>query len=215
MKIREDQVIILGCHKSKDNVKTANAIGTNRFTLVQLELDDDVELKAHDKVFINSDEVKKVITNLGYGNLSNAEKNEFEKAVHTIIVSNSEKYINFFNYQSKESSKLHLLEGISKKASLKFLNKKEEIGKFDSFEEINKKISFIEDSENLIAKRVLYEIIEQPFVKKGRPINLFTDVKWTNKKVESKLDSFEDNDDFFIEKLKKQGLIESSGKRLL
>lgn len=211
----EDQVLILGCNKSKDGVKTAHGIGTQRFTLLKLELDGDVELKAQDKIFIrNSDEVKKIVRALSYDDLSNSEKSEVEKAVHSIVITNKDKYLNFYNSQTKDASKLHLLEGISQKSSLKFLAKKEELGDFKSFEDIDRRISFIDDSENLIAKRVLYELIEQQHVQKGRPVHLFVDVKMSRRKQEQKLDKFEDDDSFFLEKLKKQGLIESSGKKL-
>ena len=80
MKITEDQVLILGCHNSKDNIKTAHAIGTQRFTLFKLELNEDIELKAQDKIFIGegNDKIKKIITTMSYHDLSNNEKNEVE-----------------------------------------------------------------------------------------------------------------------------------------
>ena len=216
MKITEDQVLILGCHKSKDNIKTAHAIGTQRYTLFKLELNDDIKLKAQDKIFIGegNDKIKKIITTMSYHDLSNSEKNEVEKAVHSIIISNENRYVDFFNKQNKEGSQLHLLEGISRKSSLRILSKKEEGGDFTSFKDIEKRISGIKDAEDLIAKRVLYEIIEMPQVKKGRPIYLFVNAKRANIKVEQKLDNFENDDSFFIEKLKKEGMIESSGKKL-
>ena len=216
MKITEEQVLILGCHESKDNIKTAHAIGTQRFTLFKLELNDDVNLKAQDKIFIgkDNDKIKKIITTMSYHDLSNSEKNEIEKAVHSIIITNQEKYIAFFNKQTKEGTQLHLLEGISRKSALRILDKKEEGGDFISFNDIEKRISGIKDAEDLIAKRVLYEIIEMPQVKKGRPIYLFVNAKRATIKEESKLDTFENDDSFFIEKLKKEGMIESSGKKL-
>ena len=66
----------------------------------------------------------------------------------------------------------------------------------------------------MITERVLYEIIELPQSNKGRPVYLFANAKRGNIKKEYKLSKFEDDDSFFIEKLKKQGMIESSGKKL-
>ena len=43
---------------------------------------------------------------------------------------------------------------------------------------------------------------------------MFVNAKRANIKVEQKLDNFENDDSFFIEKLKKEGMIESSGKKL-
>ncbi len=216
MKINEEEVLILGCHESKDNIKTAHAIGTQRFTLLKLELKDELELKAQDKIFIgkNNDYVKKIITNMNYYDLSNDEKDEVEKAIHNIVITHQNRYVDFFNEQSKEGSKLHLLEGISRKSAIKILSKKELDGDFKSFNDIEKRISGINDVEDLISKRVLYELIEQPQIKKGRPVYLFVNAKKGNIKKEKKLSNFEEDDSFFLEKLKKEGIIENFNKKL-
>ncbi|MDO5850266.1 MAG: DUF655 domain-containing protein [Methanobacteriaceae archaeon] len=214
MKINENQVIILGCHKSKDNIKTAHAIGTQRFKIFKLELNNDANLKVHEKIFLDDAQIKKIITTMSYHDLSNAEKGEVEKAVRSIIISNQSRFLDFFNAQNKDASQLHLLGDISRKSSLKILDKKEKDGDFTSFKDIEKRISQIKDVEDLITQRVLYEIIELPQSNKGRPVYLFVNAKRANIKKEFKLSKFEDDDSFFIEKLKKQGMIESSGKKL-
>lgn len=214
MKINENQVIILGCHNSKDNVKTAHAIGTQRFKIFKLELSEDSNLKIRDKIFLDDDQIKKIITTMSYHDLSNAEKAEIETAVRSIINSNQSRFLEFFNKQNKDGSQLHLLGDISRKSSLKILDKKEKDGDFTSFKDIEKRISQIKDVEDLITERVLYEIIELPQSNKGRPVYLFVNAKRGNIKKEYKLSKFEDDDSFFIEKLKKQGMIESSGKKL-
>ena len=216
MSNNEDYGIVLSQKITKDNVNTATVMGTNKFTLINLELNEDVELKAQDKILItkDSDIVKKQNHRLSYDDLSNEEQMEAEKAIHSIVIANENKYVSFFNKQSKDGSQLHLLDGISRKNSMKILDEKELNGDFESFDDINKRVSFIDDSEDLIAKRVLYELSELYKVKKGRPTYLFATVKRSSKKDVLELDEFEDDDSFFIEKLKKEGLIKKEGKRI-
>jgi len=214
MEINEDYGVVLKQKRTKDKIKLANIIGLEKFALITLELKEKANLKPQDKILIKDKNiVKKVKGQISYDELSKDEKNELEKAVHSIIIRNENKYVKFFNKQSKESTKLHFLEGISRKSGSKILNEKEN-GDFESFEDINKRVSFIKDSENLIAKRVLYEIIELPNIKKGRPTYLFVNAKRTNKKEKQQLDDFEKDDSHFLEMIKKEGLLEKSGKRI-
>ncbi len=216
MSDNEDYGIVLSQKITKDNINTATVMGTNKFTLISLELNEGVELKAQDKILITKDsnEVKKLNSRLSYDDLSNDEQIEAEKAIHSIVIANENKYVAFFNKQSKDGTQLHLLDGISRKNSMKILENKELNGDFESFDDINKRISFIDDSEDLIAKRVLYELSELNKVKRGRPTYLFATVKRSSKKDVLELDEFEDDDSFFIKKLKKEGLIKKEGKRI-
>ena len=212
----EDYGIVLSWKITKDNANTAVVMGTNRFTLMNIELNEGVKLKAQEKILMTKDsaELKKKNNNLSYDDLSNAEQIEAEKAIHSIIIANEDRYVDFFNKQSKDGSQLHLLEGISRKNSMKIIEEKDLNGDFESFEDIDKRVSFIEDSEDLIANRVLYELRELNKVKKGRPTYLFASVKRSTKKEVLELDEFEDDDSFFIEKLKREGLLEQEGRRI-
>lgn len=216
MSDKEVYGIVLSQKLTKDNVNMGVVMGTEKFTLKRIELNEDVRLKPHDKIIItkDSEEVKKANQKLSYDDLSNEEQIEAEKAIHSIVIANENKYVGFFNKQSKDGSQLHLLDGISRKNSMKIIEEKELNGDFESFEDIDNRISFIDDSEELIAKRVLYELSELNKVKKGRPTYLFASVKRSSKKEVLELDEFEDDDSFFIEKLKKEGLVQQEGKRI-
>lgn len=216
MSDKEVYGIVLSQKLTKDNVNMGVVMGTEKFTLKRIELNEDVRLKPQDKILItkDSEELKKTDQKLSYDDLSNEEQIEAEKAIHSIVIANENKYVGFFNKQSKDGTQLHLLDGISRKNSMKIIEEKELNGDFESFEDINKRISFIDDSEDLIAKRVLYELSELNKVKKGRPTYLFASVKRSSKKEVLELDEFEDDDSFFIEKLKREGLVEQEGKRI-
>lgn len=216
MKKYEDYGLVLSIKENEDS-KTARIITANYFQLVEFELNLDANVKVQDKIFIgrDSDIVKQERSQLSYDDLNKNEEFEVEKAVYSIVIANEPKYVNFFNRQSKEASQLHLLDdGISRKLGSKILAEKEENGDFESFEDIDKRIRFIESSRDLVVGRVLYELIEEPKVKKGRQVYLFTIVKMSNKKEVPEYDEFVTDDSRFIEMIKEKGLLEKEGKRI-
>lgn len=216
MNENENYALVLGQIKTKDNKNTANVVGTERFTLLHIELKDGVDVNPQDKILLtkHSDEVEKINYRISYDNLSNSEKEELNRAIHRIILTDEKKYVNFFNRQSRDRMQLHFLDGISRKAGTKIVSEREKKD-FESFEDINKRVSIIDDSEELIFKRVFYELTE-PNNKNENQCYLFVNIKYkqSKKAKEPKLDDFEKSDKFFIEKLKKEGLLEKSGKRI-
>jgi len=214
MNENENYALVLGQIKTKDNKNTANVVGTERFTLLHIELKEGVDVNPQDKILLtkHSDEVEKINYRISYDNLSNAEKEELNRAIHRIILTDEKKYVHFFNSQSRDRMQLHFLDGISRKAGTKIVSEREKKD-FESFEDINKRVSFIDDSEELIFKRVFYELTE-PRNKNENQIYLFVNIKYkqSKKAKEPKLDDFERSDKVFIEKLKKEGLLEKSGK---
>lgn len=216
MNENENYALVLGQIKTKDNKNTANVVGTERFTLLHIELKEGVDVNPQDKILLtkHSDEVEKINYRISYDNLSNSEKEELNRAIHRIILTDEKKYVHFFNRQSRDRMQLHFLDGISRKAGTKIVSEREKKD-FESFEDINKRVSFIDDSEELIFKRVFYELTE-PKKKNENQVYLFVNIKYkqSKKPKEPKLDDFEKSDEFFIEKLKKEGLLEKSGKRI-
>ena len=215
MKKSEDYGLVLSSKESEDK-KSARIITTNHFQLVDFELNPDANLKVQDKVFIGKDNdiIKQERAQLSYDDLNKKEEFEVEKAIHSIVITDEPKYVKFFNDQSKEASQLHKLDGISRKLGSKILTEKEENGDFESFEDIDNRVRFIESSKDLIVKRVLYELIEEPKIKKGRQVYLFAAVKKSNKKEVPEYDEFVTDDSRFIEMIKEKGLLEKEGKRI-
>ena len=207
--------LVLSTKESEDN-KSARIVGTSHFQLVDFELNPDADVRVQEKIFIGkgNETIKQERSQLSYDDLNKDEEFELEKAVHSIVIANEPKYIKFFNDQSKDASQLHLLDGISRKLGSKILTEKELNGDFESFEDIDERIKFIDSSKDLIVKRVLYEIIELPKIKKGRPAYLFTVVKRSNKKEVPEYDDFVTDDSRFIEMIKEKGLLEKEGKRI-
>ena len=202
--------------KESDDKKTARIIGTDYFILMDLDLNDDVDVKVQEKIPLGKDSVfvKQERAHLSYDDLSKDQEFETEKAVYSIVTANEPKYVKFFNDQSKEASQLHFLDPLNRKKGSKIIAEKELNGDFESFEDIDNRVSFIESSKDLIVNRVLYELIELPKVKKGRPLYLFTKVKRSNKKEVQEYDEFVTDDSRFIEMIKEKGLLEKEGKRI-
>ncbi len=202
--------------KASEDKKTARIIGYDHFVLMGLDLNEDVDVKIQDKIPLGKDSefVKQERAHLSYDDLNKNEEFEVEKAVHSIVIANEPKYVKFFNDQSKEASQLHFLDPINRKKGSKIIAEKELNGDFESFEDIDNRVSFIESSKDLIVNRVLYELIELPKVKKGRPLYLFTKVKRSNKKEVQEYDEFVTDDSRFIEMIKEKGLLEKEGKRI-
>ncbi len=202
--------------KDSEDKKTARIIGYDNFVLMDLDLNDDVDVKVQDKIPLGKDSefVKQERAHLSYDDLNKNEEFEVEKAVHSIVIANEPKYVKFFNDQSKEASQLHFLDPINRKKGSKIIAEKELNGDFESFEDIDNRVSFIESSKDLIVNRVLYELIELPKIKKGRPLYLFTRVKRSNKKEVQEYDEFVTDDSRFIEMIKEKGLLEKEGKRI-
>ena len=215
MKKSEDYGLVLSSKESEDK-KSARIITTNHFQLVDFELNPDANLKVQDKIFIGKDNdiIKQERAQLSYDDLNKDEEFELEKAINSIVIANEPKYVKFFNEQSKDASKLHHLDGISRKSGSKILAEKELNGDFEGFEDIDSRIKFIESSKELIVKRVLYELIEVPKIRKGRPVYLFSVVKRSNKKEVPEYDEFVTDDSRFIEMIKEKGLLEKEGKRI-
>lgn len=212
----EDYGLVLST-KENDDVKTARIVTTEYFQLVDFELNPDANLKVQDKVFIGKDNdiIKQERSQLSYDDLNKDEEFELEKAIHSIVVQNEPKYIKFINKQSKDASQLHLLDkDLSRKLASKILTEKELNGDFESFEDIDNRIRFIDSSLELIVGRILYELIEMPKIKRGRPVYLFTVVKRSNKKEVTEYDDFVTDDTRFIEMIKEKGLLEKEGKRI-
>ena len=176
MNENENYALVLGQIKTKDNKNTANVVGTERFTLLHIELKEGVDVNPQDKILLtkHSDEVEKINYRISYDNLSNSEKEELNRAIHRIILTDEKKYVHFFNRQSRDRMQLHFLDGISRKAGTKIVSEREKKD-FESFEDINKRVSFIDDSEELIFKRVFYELTE-PKKKNENQVYLFVNI---------------------------------------
>jgi putative nucleotide binding protein len=141
-------------------------IGTSNFSLLEIISDDNVKIQ--DK--INTE--NKIIRKIPYNKLSNTAKKEIEKAIETIVLENTDKFVEFFNNAKPIGLRRHqldLLPMIGKKHRMEIIEYIRKKGKFKSINEI-KEIEMMPDPIKIIVNRILDEIIGGPEIK----YNLFT-----------------------------------------
>ena len=159
----------------------AQAIGTQRFNLLELSPKKGVDLEILEEVYIGPgkrDRISSVKRKLNYDDLTATSRIETEYAIKQIIESQEEKYVNFFNEAGPISTRLHKLElipGIGKKhreAILKARNEKP----FESFEDIKERVPVLTDPIGMLTNRIKLEI-DTNTVKKGKnKYYLFTQI---------------------------------------
>ena len=171
--------------KESDDKKTARIVGTDYFTLMDLDLYDDVDVKVQDKIPLGKESVyvKQERAHLSYDDLSKDQEFELEKAVNSIVIANEPKYVKFFNEQSKDASKLHFLDDISRKSGSKILSEKELNGDFESFEDITERLPTLTDPAGMIVNRVKQELDTNTSRRGKKKYYLFTQAprKYTNR----------------------------------
>ena len=101
----------------------AQAIGTERFTLLELSPKNSVDLEMQETVYIGRDKrekIYKVLGKLDFENLTATSRIELDYAIRDIVEANEEKYVEFFNTADSVSTRLHSLElipGIGEKVA--------------------------------------------------------------------------------------------------
>jgi putative nucleotide binding protein len=171
-KIREDVVIVLDFlpngysdDPTPMHRKTAivQAIGTNKFTLLELVPKKEVFLQPNQEVYIGEgkrDQIHHINGKLAFSRLSNTAQQELEHTVSAIVKKNPQPYIDFFNKSQPLSTRMHVLEllpGLGKKHMWEIVEQRQ-LQPFTSFEDIRKRVKLMPDPEKIIVKRILQEL---------------------------------------------------------
>jgi putative nucleotide binding protein len=141
----------------------AQAIGTEKFTLLELAPKNGVDLEIQDTVYIGKgkrDKIYRVLGKLNYENLTATSRIELDYAIRDIVESNEAKYVEFFNTTESISTRQHSLElipGIGKKYMWDIIKAREE-KPFESFEDISQRLPTLADPAGMIVNRVKQEL---------------------------------------------------------
>ena len=141
----------------------AQAIGKEKFTLLELAPKNGVDLEIQDTVYIGKgkrDKIYRVLGKLDYENLTATSRIELDYAIRDIVVENEEKYVKFFNEADSVSTRMHSLElipGIGKKYMWDIIKAREQ-KPFESFEDISKRLPTLADPAAMIVNRVKQEL---------------------------------------------------------
>jgi putative nucleotide binding protein len=141
----------------------AQALGTDRFTVLELVPKKDIHLQPRAKVYIGDqkrDEIHHVNGKIGVDKLTATAQSELPHAIKAIIDMDQQKFVDFFNKAQPISIRTHSLEllpGIGKKHMQEILEARRDRD-FDSFDDIKARVKLIMDPEKLIINRILNEI---------------------------------------------------------
>lgn len=140
------------------------ALGTSRFTLLELVPKKDILLQPLKTVYIGQEkreEIHHVNGRIPYGKLTETAKSELPHIIKQIVDTNKEEFVNFYNKAQPLSIRTHSLEllpGIGKKHMREILDARRD-EEFTSFEDIKKRVPLISDPEKLVINRILNEVM--------------------------------------------------------
>ena len=140
----------------------AQAIGTEKFTLLELAPKNGVDLEIQDTVYIGKgkrDKIYRVLGKLDYENLTATSRIEMDYAIRDIVEANEDKFVEFFNTADSVSTRMHSLElipGIGKKYMWDIIKAREI--PFESFEDISERLPTLADPAGMIVNRVKQEL---------------------------------------------------------
>ncbi len=172
MESKEEHAIILdflpngySADNRPDYKKTplAQAVGTLRFSLLELVPKKDVYLNLNQNVYIGEgkrDEIHHINGKLEMHKLTATAKSELKHVIMDIIKKNEKIYIDFFNNAQPLSTRMHSLEllpGLGKKHMWEIIEERRG-DPFLSFDNLKKRVKLLPDPEKAIFKRIMKEL---------------------------------------------------------
>jgi putative nucleotide binding protein len=141
----------------------AQALGKERFVLLELVPKKDVHLKAFQEVYIGEgkrDQIHHISGKLPVDKLTQTAKSELEFVIKDIIKKNESYFIDFFNKARPLGTRMHQLEllpGLGKKHMWEIIEARDDED-FKSFEDLKKRVALMPDPERTLLRRILKEI---------------------------------------------------------
>jgi len=169
---REDEAIVLDFLQNGYSFDTrplhlktpiTQALGTERFTLLELVPKKDVQLQPRQKVYIGDqkrEQIHHVNGRIPVDKLTATAQSELPHAIKAIVDTTPKRFVDFFNKAQPLSIRTHSLEllpGVGKKHMQEILDARAEKD-FESFDDIKARVKLIMDPEKLIINRILNEV---------------------------------------------------------
>ena len=154
----------------------AYIIGEKFFTLLEAVIKKDLELAAGDKLYIGKDlalrkEVERIRDRITYNDLTNSARNELKGVIKKIVLTREPEFVNFINKCGPITIRQHQLEllpGIGKKHLEEILTEREK-KPFESFDDILKRIPHMLNPAEIIAERIIEELVGSRYYLFTRP----------------------------------------------
>ena len=152
-------------HNTPSYRKTAIVQALGKTTLVLLEAvpKKDITLNIHDEVYIGEgkrDKIHHVNGKLDPNKLTATAKAELELVVKEIVMSNPQRYLDFYNKAQPLTTRMHVLEllpGLGKKHMWEIVEERR-IEPFKSFDDLKARVKLMPDPVKIIIKRILSEL---------------------------------------------------------
>lgn len=141
----------------------AQAIGKDKFTLLELVPKKDIFLQPYEEVYIGDgkrDKIHHINGKLSIEKLTRTASAELEHVIQNLIHQHPQKYIEFFNKSQPLTTRMHVIEllpGVGKKHMWEIIRERD-IEAFKSFDDIKKRVKLMPDPEKAIVRRILQEL---------------------------------------------------------
>ena len=141
----------------------AQAIGKEKFVLLELVPKKEVHLQPHEEVYIGEgkrDKIHHIVGKLVLNKLTKTAQAELEHVIKDIINKNEKKFVDFFNNAQPLSTRMHQLEllpGLGKKHMWQVIESRKE-KPFESFKDLKERVKLMPDPEKVVVRRILQEL---------------------------------------------------------
>jgi len=141
----------------------AQAIGKEKFVLLELVPKKEVHLQPHEEVYIGEgkrDKIHHIVGKLVLNKLTKTAQTEMEHVIKDIIHKNEKKFVDFFNNAQPLSTRMHQLEllpGLGKKHMWQVIESRKE-KPFENFKDLKERVKLMPDPEKVVIRRILQEL---------------------------------------------------------
>ena len=141
----------------------AQAIGKERFSLLELVPKKDIFLNPYEEVYIGEgkrDKIHHINGKLDVEKLTGTARTELEHAIKEIVSKNENKYVQFFNDAQPLTTRMHtieLLPGVGKKHMWQIIEERRG-DPFKDFGDLKKRVNLLPDPGKAIVKRIIQEL---------------------------------------------------------
>ena len=141
----------------------AQAIGTKKFTLLEIIPREGIFLDVGQEVYIGDgkrEQIHHVEGRINKDKLTNTATGELAYVVEALIKKNEQRFVDFFNNARPLSTRMHSLEllpGLGKKHMWEVIDERE-AEPFSSFKDIDERVKLLPNPEKLVFRRIMSEL---------------------------------------------------------
>jgi putative nucleotide binding protein len=168
---KDDWAVVLdflshGLHSMERSQPVAQVLGEQYFSLLEVIVRDDADMKVGEGVYIGDakrDKVKYIRGRIEVTDLTVAAKGELEPAIKAVVGKDPQRFMDFFNKAGPLSTRLHhieLLPGIGKKHLWAIIEERK-VKPFENFADLKKRVALLPDPEKMLIKRIMEELEDQ------------------------------------------------------